>query len=240
MIWCGGEELTKQFLCYRNIDIICIIIFIFSAVDNGAMQLSPIFFGVLLTILILISYCVVRILWKRTQQHKPDDVIDGSKQSSSLLCTSVVGNTNGTVNNANHTDTITKVRVILHSLHRLLLSFFFFLKRRSNKVNGFWRFVFWFVRFDNNNKYWNEVMLHTYTHKPISQHTLTDLNVCCVFNAYAGIAFWYALHLFHPKYRLFILAYVALFFPTNNITIVQPSYYSCSQFCNKQTGHGKI
>lgn len=73
------------------------------------MQLSPIFFGILLTILILMSYCVVRILWKRSQQHKPDDVVDGSKQSSSLLCTSVVGNTNGTANIANHTDTITKV-----------------------------------------------------------------------------------------------------------------------------------
>ena len=73
------------------------------------MQLSPIFFGILLTILCLLSYCVVRILWKRSQQHKTDDVTDGSKQSSSLLCTSVVGNTNGTANNANHTDTITKV-----------------------------------------------------------------------------------------------------------------------------------
>lgn len=80
-----------------------------SAAESGAMQLSPIFFGILLTILILLSYCVVRILWKRSQQHKADDVADGSKQSSSLLCTSVVGNTNGTANNANHTDTITKV-----------------------------------------------------------------------------------------------------------------------------------
>ncbi|XP_031617439.1 nephrin-like isoform X2 [Contarinia nasturtii] len=79
-----------------------------NSVENGAMQLSPIFFGILLTILCLMSYCVVRILWKRSQQHKPDDVTDSSKQSSSLLCTSVVGNTNGTTNNANHTDTITK------------------------------------------------------------------------------------------------------------------------------------
>lgn len=75
------------------------------------MQLSPIFFGILLTILSLLAYCVVRILWKRSHQRKADDVTDSSKQSSSLLCTSVVGNTNGTANigNANHTDTITKV-----------------------------------------------------------------------------------------------------------------------------------
>lgn len=84
------------------------VLVVVSAVESGAMQLSPIFFGILLTILILLSYCVVRILWKRSQQHKADDVTDGSKQSSSLLCTSVVGNTNGTAN-ANHTDTITKV-----------------------------------------------------------------------------------------------------------------------------------
>lgn len=74
------------------------------------MQLSPIFLGILLTILCLVAYCVVHILWKRSQKkNKPDDVTDGSKQSSSLLCTSVVGNTNGTANNVNHTDTITKV-----------------------------------------------------------------------------------------------------------------------------------
>lgn len=81
----------------------------FSAVDNGAMQLSPIFFGILLTVLVLLSYCIVRILWKRTRQQKNDDVTDGSKQSSSLLCTGVGGNGNGNANNANHTDTITKV-----------------------------------------------------------------------------------------------------------------------------------
>lgn len=76
------------------------------------MQLSPIFFGILLTILILLSYCMVRILWRRSQQQKNDDVIDSSKQSSSLLCggTGVSGsNGNGTANSANHTDTITKV-----------------------------------------------------------------------------------------------------------------------------------
>lgn len=96
----------------------------FSAVDSGAMQLSPIFFGILLTILILISYCVVRILWKRSQQHKADDVTDGSKQSSSLLCTSVVGNTNGTANNANHTDTITKVGAFYAQRQRFFFCFF--------------------------------------------------------------------------------------------------------------------
>lgn len=85
------------------------------------MQLSPIFFGILLTILSLLSYCVVRILWKRSHQHKADDVTDSSKQSSSLLCTSVVGNTNGTANigNANHTDTITKVGVFFRAQRQL-------------------------------------------------------------------------------------------------------------------------
>lgn len=143
------------------------------------MQLSPIFFGILLTILILISYCVVRILWKRTQQHKPDDVIDGSKQSSSLLCTSVVGNTNGTANNANHTDTITKV-----SVHTI---FIFSFERWNNKVNGFWRFIFWFVRFDNNI-HRNRNALHTHTPAKLS---VTDRIVC------KGIAFLYAVHLFY-------------------------------------------
>lgn len=119
----------------------CLLFFLvsldFSAVDNGAVQLSPIFFGILLTILILVSYCVVRILWKRTQQHKPDDVIDGSKQSSSLLCTSVVGNANGTANNTNHTDTITKVSVwrrscntCIHSCACRFRGVFFSVERR--------------------------------------------------------------------------------------------------------------
>lgn len=90
-----------------------------SAVDNGTMQLSPIFFGILLTLLVLISYCMVRVLWKRSQQQKNDDVTDGSKQSSSLLCTGVGGNGNGNANNANHTDTIAKVCASL-SMHCFL------------------------------------------------------------------------------------------------------------------------
>lgn len=85
------------------------ISFCILAVDNGTMQLSPIFFGILLTLLVLISYCIVRVLWKRSQQQKNNDVTDGSKQSSSLLCTGVGGNGNGNANSVNHTDTIAKV-----------------------------------------------------------------------------------------------------------------------------------
>lgn len=95
------------------------ISFLISAVDNGTMQWSPIFFGILLTLLVLISYCMVRVLWKRSQQQKNDDVIDGSKQSSSLLCTGVGGNGNGNANNANHMDTIAKVCASL-SMHCFL------------------------------------------------------------------------------------------------------------------------
>lgn len=84
------------------------------AVDNGALQLSPIFLGILITILILMSYVMVRTFWKRTQQQKSDDAVDSSKQSSSLLCSGVSGNGNGTANTANHTDTITKVCVAEH------------------------------------------------------------------------------------------------------------------------------
>lgn len=98
---------------------ICSIFSFISAVDNGTMQFSPIFFGILLTLLVLISYCMVRVLWKRSQQQKNDDVTDGSKQSSSLLCTGGGGNGNGNSNNANHTDTIAKVCASL-SMHRFL------------------------------------------------------------------------------------------------------------------------
>lgn len=107
------------------------ISFFISAVDNGTIQLSPIFFGILLTLLVLTSYCMIRVLWKRSQQQKNDDVTNGSKQSSSLLCTGVGGNGNGIVNNANHTDTITKVCTTLSMLspyvpcHWVIISLFF-------------------------------------------------------------------------------------------------------------------
>lgn len=103
---------TKPLSHYINVHIslnvfyfICVVI---SAVESGAFPMSAIFSGISIVILFVLVFCVVSILWKRSQQHKADDVTDGSKQSSSLLCTSVVGNTNGTAN-ANHTDTITKV-----------------------------------------------------------------------------------------------------------------------------------
>lgn len=83
--------------------------------DQSTIQLSPIFFGVLLTLFILSAYCLVRILFNRSH-HKGDNVIENSKQSTSLLCGgggSASGSESGVNSNGNNgsrTDTLTKVR----------------------------------------------------------------------------------------------------------------------------------
>lgn len=102
------EPLSHYINVHISLNVFYFICVVISAVESGAFPMSAIFSGISIVILFVLVFCVVSILWKRSQQHKADDVTDGSKQSSSLLCTSVVGNTNGTAN-ANHTDTITKV-----------------------------------------------------------------------------------------------------------------------------------
>lgn len=79
------------------------------AADSATFQLSPIVFGIVLTLIILASYCFVRIFISRRQQ-KNDTTIDSSKQSSSLLCNGVGGSGGSTgASNAVSLDTTQKV-----------------------------------------------------------------------------------------------------------------------------------
>lgn len=81
------------------------------AADSATFQLSPIVFGIVLTLIILASYCFVRIYISRRQQ-KNDTTIDSSKQSSSLLCNGVGGSGGSTgASNAVSMDTTQKVSI---------------------------------------------------------------------------------------------------------------------------------
>lgn len=99
------------------------------AIDQSAIQLSPIFFGVLLTLFILSAYCLVRILFNRSHQ-KGDNVIENAKQSTGLLCGgggSASGSENGVNsngNNVNRTDTLTKVCCHINAPSTSLSNFF--------------------------------------------------------------------------------------------------------------------
>lgn len=90
------------------------------AANNGSFQLSPIVFGIALTLFILTAYCIVRVVVNR-RQLKNDTTIGSSKQSSSLLCNGVSGSggVNGSsgASNVAATDNAEKV-----SIHKLIIT----------------------------------------------------------------------------------------------------------------------